>query len=155
MKRLELEANFFRIFTSLWYLPLVNISKKIHGVGVTWPGWFNMELRNEAFFFLLVTIAMITVKMSFTHFHSSSFREIYFFIKIMKPISPNYNWENGVKQIKIIDENLSQSYILCQLLRKKTLASRPKCIKQFFLFLPLFALYLLSGCDLLNMSCLS
>ena len=25
----------------------------------------------------------------------------------------------------------------------------------FFLFLPLFALYLLSGCDLFNMSCLS
>ena len=25
----------------------------------------------------------------------------------------------------------------------------------FFIFLPLFALYLLSGCDLFNMSCLS
>ena len=45
--------------------------KKIHKVRVTCPGWFKMELPNEAFF-LLATVAMITVKMSFTHFHSSS-----------------------------------------------------------------------------------
>ena len=30
-----------------------------------------------------------------------------------------------------------------------------KMYQTFFLFLPLFALYLLSGCDLFNMSCLS
>ena len=73
----------------------------------------------------------------------------------MQPISPNYNWENGVEQIKITEENLSQSCILCQLLRAKTIASRSKCIKHFFLFLPLFAWHLLSRCDLLNMSRLS
>ena len=55
--------------------------------------------------FLLATIAMITVKISFS--------ETYSFIKIMQPISPNYNWENGVKQIKITEENLSQICILC------------------------------------------
>ena len=64
----------------------------------------------------------------------------------MQPISPNYNWENGVKQIKITDENFSQSSFLCQLVRTKTLASEWKCIKHFFFeFLPLFSLYLLSG----------
>ena len=73
----------------------------------------------------------------------------------MQPISPNYNWENGVKQIKITEENLSQNYILCQLLRTKTLALGSKCIKHFILFLPLFALYLLSGCELFNMSFLN
>ena len=52
----------------------------------------------------------------------------------MQPISPNYNWENGVKQIKITEENLSQSCVLCQLLRTKTLASGSKCIKHFFYF---------------------
>ena len=44
--------------------------KKIHEVRVTCPGWFNMELPDEAFF-LLETVAMITVKMC-THFHSSN-----------------------------------------------------------------------------------
>ena len=60
----------------------------------------------------------------------------------MQPISPNYNWENGVKQIKITEKNLSQSCILCQLLRTKILSSGSKCIKHFFLFLQLFAISL-------------
>ena len=54
--------------------------------------------------FLLATIAMITVEISFS--------ETYSFIKIMQPISPNYNWENAVKQIKITEENLPQICIL-------------------------------------------
>ena len=70
----------------------------------------------------------------------------------MQLINPNYNWENGVKQIQITEENLSQSCILCQLLRTKTLASGSKWIKHFYLFLPLFALHLLNGCDLFNMA---
>ena len=41
---------------------------------------------------------------------------------------------NGVKKIKITEENLSQICILCQLLRTKTLASGSKCIKHFFCF---------------------
>ena len=94
-------------------------------------------------FFLLVTITAAVV------------REIYSFIKIMQPISPNYNWESRAKQIKITEENLSQSCILCQLLRTKTLASGSKCIKHFILFLPLFALYLLSGwVDVIYLRCL-
>ena len=83
------------------------------------PGWFNTEFPNEAFF-LLATVAMITVK-SLRIFRAAVVREIYSFIKIMQPISPNYNWENGVKKIKITEENLSQSCILCQLLRAKTI----------------------------------
>ena len=73
----------------------------------------------------------------------------------MQPIIPNYNWENGVKQRKITEENLSQSCVLCQLLRTKTLASGSKYIKRFSLFLSLSVLYLLTGCDLFNMSSLS
>ena len=65
---------------------------------------------------------MITVEMSFTYFRSSSCQGTYSFIKIMQPISTNCNRENGVKQIKITEESLSQSCILCQLLRTKTLA---------------------------------
>ena len=61
-------------------------------------------------------------------------RETYSFIKIMQPISSNYNWENEVQQIKITEENLSQSCILCQLLRTKTLASGTLYIKYFFYF---------------------
>ena len=53
------------------------------------------------------------------------------------------------------EEIWHKSCILSQLLRTKTLASASKCIKHFFLFLPLFALYVLSGCDLFNMSCFS
>ena len=32
-----------------------------------------------------------------THLIAAVVRETYSFIKIMQPISPNYNWENGVK----------------------------------------------------------
>ena len=52
----------------------------------------------------------------------------------MHPISPSYGWENGVKQIKITEKNLSQSCVLCQLLRSKTLASGSACIKHFSFF---------------------
>ena len=107
--------------------------QKIRDVKVTYPGWFTMELPNEA--------AVV--------------RETYSFIKIMQLISPNYNWENGVKQIQITEKNLSQRCILCPLLRTKILASGSKCIKHFSLLLPLFALYLLSRSDLFNMSSLS
>ena len=103
--------------------------------------------------FILETVTTITVKCLLPIFIAAVVRETHSFIKIMQPISPNYNWENWVKQIKITEENLSQSFILCQLLRTKTLASGSKCIKHFLLFLPLFALYLLSGCDLF-MTCL-
>ena len=89
-------------------------------------------------FFLLATIAMITVKMSFTHFHSSSCQgsiflhqnhAIYNYVN-----SPSYNWENGVKQIRLLKKICHKSCILCQLLRTKTLASGSKCIKHFFYF---------------------
>ena len=68
----------------------------------------------------------------------------------MQPTSPKYNGENGDKQIKTTKKNLSQSCILCQLLRTKSLISGSKCIKHFFNYF-----YLLSGCVLFNMSCLA
>ena len=57
--------------------------------------------------------------------------------------------------VKSTEENLSKSFILCQLLSTKTLASGSKSIKYYFLFLPLFDLCLLSRSDLFNMFCLS
>ena len=63
--------------------------KKFQKIRLTCPGWFNMELPNEAFF-LLATVAMISVKI-LPIFIAAVFRETYSFIKIMQPISPNYN----------------------------------------------------------------
>ena len=37
----------------------------------------------------------------------------------MQPISPNYPWENGVKEIKSAEEKLSQSCILCSIAKDK------------------------------------
>ena len=52
----------------------------------------------------------------------------------MQHISPNYNSENGVKQIKITEENLSQSCILCQSIAKdKDPSIRVKMYQAFFL----------------------
>ena len=69
---------------------------------------------------LLATVAMITVKMCFAHLHSSSCQGHIFLHQIMQPIGRKCNLNNGVKQIKIIEENLSLICILCQLLRTKT-----------------------------------
>ena len=44
---------------------------------------------------------------------------------------------------------------MCQLLRTNTLPSGSKYIKHFFLFLPVFPLYMLSERNLFNMPCLS
>ena len=109
---MNLGANIFKIAISLWYLPLVKYSKKkIREVRVTCPEWFNMELPNEAFVPLR--------NHCYDQCKNICLRVTYSFIKIMQPISANYNWENGVKQIKITEENLSQSCILCQLIRDK------------------------------------
>ena len=45
-----LEANIFRIFMSLWYLPVVKTSIKTMRLGWHAPRWFHMELPNEASF---------------------------------------------------------------------------------------------------------
>ena len=75
----------------------------------------------------------------------------------MQPISPNYNLENVVKQIKITKETFTKSCVLCLLLRTKTLASGSKCIKHFFIFttICLISAEWMSGWDLFNMPCLS
>ena len=97
------------------------------------PWRFPIDLPNEEFFppssrcydhwkkviFLPIFIAAVV-------------RETYSFIKIMQPITPKYNSENRVEQIKNTEKKLSPSCILCQLLRTKTVASGSKCIKQFF-----------------------
>ena len=110
--------------------------KKIYEVKVTCPGLFKMELPNSDFFFFLsANVAIITLKMYFIYFHISSYQgNIFLYQNLYISISSNYNRENWGKQIKITEENLSQSFILCQLLRTKTLASGSKCIKHFFYF---------------------
>ena len=60
----------------------------------------------------------------------------------MQPFNPNYNWETGVKQIKITEENLSQSCILCQLVKAKTLTPGSKYIKHFFFYLYCYLPYI-------------
>ena len=55
--------------------------KNVHEVDdVTW----NYPMKH---FFLLATVPMITVKMSFTHFHINIFKETYSFINIWQAIS--------------------------------------------------------------------
>ena len=107
--------------------------KKNPWVRVTCPGWLNMELPNEEFF-PLSNLAMITVKLFFTDFHSNICQGNIVLHQNHASYSLKYNWENGVKQIEITEENLSISCILCQLLRTKTLVSGSKCIKHFFYF---------------------
>ena len=74
----------------------------------------------------------------------------------MQSISPNYN-RKWSQTDKITEENLSQfeKLYLVSIAKNKDPSIRVKMHQTFFLFLPLFALYLLSGCDLFNMSCLS
>ena len=133
LNHLELEANIFRIFLSLWYLPLVKISKK--SMRYEWHALDNLAWKYPVnHLFLSATVTTITVKIYFTHFIAAVVRETYSFIKIMQFISPNYNWENGVKQIRLLKKICHKSCILCQLLRTKTVASGSKCIKHFFYF---------------------
>ena len=55
----------------------------------------------------------------------------------------------------VTKKNLSQKLHLVSIAKNKDPSIRVKMHQTFFLFLPLFALYLLSGCDLFHMSCLS
>ena len=57
----------------------------------------------------------------------------------MQSISLSHNWENGVKQIRLLKKICQKSCILCRLLRTKTLASGSKWIKHFFYFYHYFA----------------
>ena len=109
-----------------------NFKQNLKKLRVTCPGWFNMELLNEAFF--PFSNRCYDYCKIFTHCHSSSCQGDIFFHQIKQPISPNHHWENGIKQIKITEKKLAQSCILCQLLRAKTLVSGSKCIKHFFEF---------------------
>ena len=106
--------------------------KKLHELRVTCPGWFSIKLHNEAFFPLSNRCYDHYKNVFLPIFIAKVVRKTYSFTKNMQLISPNYNWENGVKQIKIAYKNLSRSCILCQLLRTKIQASGSKCIEHFF-----------------------
>ena len=108
---------------------------------MTCPGWFNMELPNEASFPFS--------NCCYDHCKTVARETYYSFLKIMEPISRNYIWENGVKQIKTTEQNLSQSCILCQFLRTKTLASGSKSIKHVF-----FIFNTICSVDVIYLTCL-
>ena len=74
--------------------------------------------------FLLKHFSLITVSTA------TVVRETNSFVKIMLAISPNYPWENGVKQIKSAEEKLSQSSILCSI--AKDPSSKVKIHQIFF-----------------------
>ena len=75
--------------------------------------------------FLLAIVAMITVKISFIHFHSSKC------------------------QRKIFLHQNTKLYLV-SIAKGKDPSIRFKMHETYFLFLPLFVLYLLSGWDLFN-----
>ena len=56
---------------------------------------------------------------------------------------------------KFTEENLSQKLYLLSIAKNKDPSIRVKMHQTLFLFLPLFALHLMGGCDLFHMSCLS
>ena len=132
---------------SLWYLLLVKTSKNPWGKSdMSWMITWNYPIKR---LFLLATVPMITLKISFSHFHNSN-KETYSFIKIMQPISPNNNWENGVKQIKITEENLPQSCLLWQLPKKIV-----KNVSKFFFIFTTICLISAEWMWFIYMSCFS
>ena len=58
----------------------------------------------------------------------------------MQAISPNYNLENGVKQIEITEENCQKLYLV-SIAKGKDPSIRVKMHQTFFLVLQLFALF--------------
>ena len=122
------------------------------------PGWFNMKLTNEA----LISLSNRCYDHCKNVFYPFSLQEL-----SRKPV-PSWKWCNLLVQtitekmesnrqrlMKKICHRVVSCVNCSQLLRTKTLVSGSKWVKHFLKFLPLFALYLLSGCDLFNMSCLS
>ena len=86
---LELEANLFRIFISLWYLPLVKIPKKcsrqewhvLNNLTGNYTIKHFFPLNNRCYNYCKKNVLPI--------FIAEVVKKAYSFIKIMKPISPN------------------------------------------------------------------
>ena len=108
------------------------------------------------FFFVLATIAIITIKMFFYPFLSQQLSEKHIPLsKSCNLLVLNYNWENSVKQIKIIYwKKFVTTFYLVPIAKDKDPSIRVKMHQTYFYFLLLFALFL-SECDLFYMSCLS
>ena len=77
------------------------------------------------------------------------------FIRIMQPISLNYPWQNGVKQIQSAEQKLSQSYILCSIPKDKYLSSRVTMHRKIFFYY--FSLHFSYTCwvDVIYLTCLT
>ena len=71
-----------------------------------------MELLNEEFFPLSSRCYDCCKEVFLPIFIAAVVRETYPFIKIIQPISPNYNCENGVKQIRLL-KKIFQKVVSC------------------------------------------
>ena len=126
-------------------------------VRVTCPGWYGMELPRKSSFLLSncyhdhcknVPYPFSQQQLSGKHIPSSkSFNLLVLYHSaLVQHISPNYNCENGVKQIRLLQKICHNIFILS--ITSKGPSMRVKMHQIFLKFLPLFALCLLSGCDL-------
>ena len=107
--------------------------KKIHEMRVTCPGWFNIELPNEAFF----TLSNHCYDYSKNVFYPFSWQQLSGkhipFTKIMQPISQTDKdyWRKFVTKLYFVT-----------IARDQNPRIRIKIHQTIFLLLPLFALYL-------------
>ena len=69
----------------------------------------------------------------------------------MPPIIPNYNWENGVKKIKITDKKNVTKLYLVSIAKDKDPSIRIKMQQTFFFIFPTISHISAEWCDLFNM----
>ena len=77
----------------------------------------------KKFFFLLATVAMITVKFPFLFFDGNHCYERNSFMKIIQLINPNYLWRNGVKDKVPSGKIVINLYFLWPIVIRKTTAT--------------------------------
>ena len=104
--------------------------KKIHEVRMTRTGWFNMELPNEGLFPFSKSC---TVKLCFTHFHSSNRHEIILHFQNHATTSPNYNWEWSQTDKDYWRKLVSKLYLV-SIAKDKSPGIRIKMNQTFFSF---------------------
>ena len=100
---------------------------------------------------LLATVTMITIKMFFTHFYSNC-SQGNIFLHQNHVGSPNYNWENRFKQIRLLKKVCHKvvSCVNCQEERPYHQGQNASNIVFIFTII-----CLICRCHLFNMSCLS
>ena len=98
---------------------------------------------------------MITIKMSFTHFHSSSCQGNIFHHQNLATYQSKLQMRKQSQPDKDYGRKLALKFHPLSIDKDKDRSIRFKMHQTFLFILPVFALYLLSACDLFNMSYLS